>query len=746
MPSSPLRASLARSTLITLSVRIALVILLATLFSYFHMLHTVRVEALAQLERYISERGQREQSVFLLAQDNHTVLKKALEKKFQAYRQEDVSARFDSLFRKMPDGTVRNHPEGFDGTSMPGVFVPRGVALDADLRIRLLASYEVLTQYGPAFHTRFTDTYITLPEGPIIIYWPENPTWCQEVEPDFPMLAQPFFPISLPENNPERKTAWSGVLFDPVAKSSMVSVSTPLDVDGRHAATLSHDILLEELMARTIQDHLPGAYNVLFRDDGQLLAHPELRMENTTQAHTVQSLVANPGIATQLLGSEKLATHLWRIFQQVTTRAPGQVILQLPEYDEYIAVTQLHGPGWNLATVLPESVLYRTALQAARYVLLLGLLSLLLELAIMYWVLQQKLARPLLAMTQATEQVAAGDFKVGLDTRREDELGQLASSFHLMADELQRREEALRQANTGLEQRVEERTQELQSKNEELSWTLKQLRDTQKQLVAQEKLASLGSLTAGIAHELKNPLNFVNNFAQLSSGLADELTESLRSQRPRMEPAASAEVDEVLGELRRNMSKIWEHGNRANQIINAMLLHSRESSGRKEPADLNTVIKEGLLLGYHGSRAKAPSFELSIQTDYDPQVGKVEMVVPEIVRVLVNLVDNACYSMQQKKRELGAAFSPRLEVRTRDLGNRVEVRIRDNGTGVPSTLVDKIFDPFLTTKPTGEGTGLGLSISHDIITGYHQGDLRLESVEGEFAEFTLELPKQAPRG
>jgi PAS domain S-box-containing protein len=286
----------------------------------------------------------------------------------------------------------------------------------------------------------------------------------------------------------------------------------------------------------------------------------------------------------------------------------------------------------------------------------------------------------------------------------------------------------------------------LEQANRELDSTLKQLRDTQKQLVTQEKLASLGSLTAGIAHELKNPLNFVNNFAQLSSGLVDELTASLESQRPRMEPAVSAEVDEVLGGLRLNMSKIWEHGNRANQIIGSMLLHSRESSGKKEPADLNAVIKECLLLGYHGSRANIPSFELSIQTDYDPHVGKVEMVVSEIVRVLVNLVDNACYSMQQKKRELGAAFSPRLEVRTRDLGNRVEVRIRDNGTGVPSTLVDKVFDPFLTTKPTGEGTGLGLSISHDIITGYHQGDLRLESVEGEFAEFTLELPKQAPRG
>jgi two-component system NtrC family sensor kinase len=746
MSSSTPRAFLARSTLINMGVRIAVVILLATLCSYLHLLHTLRVEALAHMQNHVLERGQREQSIFVLAEDNHAVLKKALAEKLQAYRHEDVSARFDSLFQRMPDGTVRSRPEGFDGTKMPGVFVPRGVPMDAGLRFRILASYDVLTQYGPAFHPRFTDTYVTLPEGAFLIYWPENPTWCQDIAADYALLSETFFLISHPDHNPERRTAWSAILFDPVVKASLVAVSTPLDLDGRHVATFSHDVLLDELMARTVNDHLPGAYNVLFRDDGQLIAHPDLRTQSATDPYNILSNATQPGVATRLLGSEEKAAHLRAIYERVKRREPGEVILDLPEYGEYMAVTQLQGPGWNLAMVLPERTLSQPAFLAARYVLLFGVLSLLLELAVMYWVLQRQLTRPLMGFTQATEQVAAGDFNVRLATGRGDELGRLARSFQQMADELQRREEALRYANTGLEKRVEERTQEFQAKNEELGRAMKQLRDTQKRLVVQEKLASLGSLTAGIAHELKNPLHFVNNFAELSSGLADEMAEHLGSQRPRLDSAVSAKLDEGLAELQRNLSKVLEHGNRANQIINGMLLHSRTSAGPREPADLHAVLKEGLLLGSHGSRAKAPGFELNLQMDCDPQVSQVEMVGPEILRVIINVVDNACYSMRQKKQERGALFSPRLDVRTRDLGERVEVRLRDNGTGIPSSLVGRVFEPFLTTKPAGEGTGLGLSISHDIIVGSHQGDLRLESVEGEFTELIIELPKRAPRG
>jgi signal transduction histidine kinase len=729
-----------------MGVRVAGIIIAGTLFSYLHMQHTLRTEALAQLQQYVSERGQFEQSIFLLAKDNHAVLKRALEERIQAWRQQDPHARFDSLFTRLPDGTWRSRTEGFDSTKMPCVFVPRDVPIHEDVRRRILAAYEVASQYGPAFHTRFTDTFITLPEGPLVLYWPTQPNWCQEAPPTFSVTALDFFPGSQPENNPQRQTSWSPVFVDPVARSPVVVVSTPLDLEGRHVATLSHDILLQELMARTTTDRLPGAYNVLFREDGQLIAHPSLKLESANDAYNILSAAEQPDTATRLLGSLKEATHLRSIFERVKDQETGQAVLSLPRYDEYIAVTRLQGPGWLFATVLPERVVSQPALRAARVILLLGMVSLLMELAIMSWVLRQQITRPLLAFIQATDTVAAGDFKVELDTSRKDELGQLTRAFRLMADEVQRREEALRQANTGLEQRVEERTRELQEKNEELGRAMKQLRDTQKQLVVQERLASLGTLTAGIAHELKNPLNFVNNFAEISSRLTDELTASLDSQRSLLDAAVLEEVDEVLTELRRNMSKIREHGNRSNQIINGMLLHARESSGQRELADLHEVLKKGIHLGYHGSRAKAPGFELSIQTDFDPQVSKVELVVPEILRVLVNVVDNACYSMQQKKRALGDTFAPRLDVRTRDKGERVEVRLRDNGTGIPNALIDKVFNPFLTTKPAGVGTGLGLSISHDIIVGYHHGDIRLESVEGEFTELTIELPKRAPTG
>ncbi|MDC0713076.1 AAA family ATPase [Stigmatella sp. ncwal1] len=292
-----------------------------------------------------------------------------------------------------------------------------------------------------------------------------------------------------------------------------------------------------------------------------------------------------------------------------------------------------------------------------------------------------------------------------------------------------------------LEQRVEERTRELQSKNEELGRAMRHLRDTQKQLVVQEKLASLGTLTAGIAHELKNPLNFINNFAELSLEFTQELAKALASPPT---PELWQEQAGVLEHLEQNVSKIRDHGHRADQIINGMLLHSRELSGRRAAAPLNTVLAESVDHGYLGFCAKTPGFEVDIQTDYDSEVEDVDMVIPELSRVFINAVDNACYALRKKKNALGKGFSPQLSVRTRSQGDFVEVRLRDNGTGIPKELLGNVFNPFFTTKPTGEGTGLGLSLSHDIVVGGHQGRIRLESMEGEFAELIIELPKRAP--
>ncbi|HEX8437664.1 HAMP domain-containing protein, partial [Archangium sp.] len=469
--------------------RIGVIIALTTLVSYLHMLHTLRTEALAQLEQHVSERIQREETIFLLAEDNHVVLKKALEERIRALTAEEVSARFDKLFVHLPDGSVRNRPEGFDGTRMPGVFVPKGVPVDLDMRRRLLASYDVLTQYAPAFHVRFTDTFITLPEGPIIIYWPERPTWCQDAQPDFFVTTQEYFPTSLPENNPERRTVWSDVNTDEVSGKSMSSSTTPLDVDGRHVASISQDVLLEELVSRTVNDHLPGAYNVLLGDNGKIIARPGL-----SRAGAANSDMQGD--------TEEQQAHLRNIVERVKSRSPEQHVLELPEHGEYLAIGKLRGPGWNFVTVLPESVVSRPAIQAARYVLLLGLLSLLLELIIMYWVLKEHITQPLLAFSQATDKVAAGDFNVEIDTSRRDELGQLAQAFRLMADKVQRREEELRQANEGLEQRVEERTREL--------------KDVHMQLVKTARQAGMAEIATNVLHNVGNVLNSVYTSAQVA--------------------------------------------------------------------------------------------------------------------------------------------------------------------------------------------------------------------------------------
>jgi signal transduction histidine kinase len=283
-----------------------------------------------------------------------------------------------------------------------------------------------------------------------------------------------------------------------------------------------------------------------------------------------------------------------------------------------------------------------------------------------------------------------------------------------------------------LEQKVEERTHELREKNEEL-------RRTQRQLVAQEKLASLGMLTAGIAHELRNPLNFINNFAALSVQLADELTGEVGPEAREVDREA---VSEAAGLIRQNVAKIEEHGRRADQIIGSMLQHSRGDRGSLEETDLNAVLARSAELADVDARARAPGTEIRIVTDYDASIGNIDACAADLSRVFINVISNASYAVTAKKKQ-APGFAPEIRLVTRDRGDRVEVRIRDNGTGIPAGIVDKIFTPFFTTKPPGDGTGLGLSISHDLVVGAHHGEMHVETVEREFAEFVITLPKKA---
>lgn len=281
---------------------------------------------------------------------------------------------------------------------------------------------------------------------------------------------------------------------------------------------------------------------------------------------------------------------------------------------------------------------------------------------------------------------------------------------------------------------------ELRQRTNDLTGSLEDLRTAQDRLVQTEKLASLGQLTAGIAHEIKNPLNFVNNFAALSAELTDELNDVLK-------PAAISEkirneVDELTGLLKDNLEKVVQHGKRADSIVKNMLLHSREGSGEHRSADINALVEESLNLAYHGARAEKSGFSITFKRDLDPDAGAAEVYPQEVIRALLNLISNGFYAATKRKSEVDdETFEPVLSTMTRNLGNRVEIRIRDNGTGILPDVRDKIFNPFFTTKPVGEGTGLGLSMSHDIIVKQHGGSINVETERGVFTEFIITLPR-----
>ena len=276
--------------------------------------------------------------------------------------------------------------------------------------------------------------------------------------------------------------------------------------------------------------------------------------------------------------------------------------------------------------------------------------------------------------------------------------------------------------------------------NWELAQTMEQLKDTQEKLIIQEKLASLGALTAGIAHEIKNPLNFVNNFAALTIDLADELNDEITKLSEKGDQETISYITELLGDLKQNAAKINEHGKRADGIVRSMLLHSSGNTGQWQMTDINALTAEFLNLAYHGMRSQSPSFNLTLVTDFDKNIGPVNAVSQDLGRVFLNLFNNACYAVHEKKKKLGDGYSPSLSVKTSGKGSMIEIRVRDNGPGIPQQVLEKIFNPFFTTKPPGEGTGLGLSISYEIIVREHKGDIRVESEDGEFTEFILTLP------
>jgi signal transduction histidine kinase len=343
---------------------------------------------------------------------------------------------------------------------------------------------------------------------------------------------------------------------------------------------------------------------------------------------------------------------------------------------------------------------------------------------------------PLRRLNRSMAAITHGDLDAAIPPAGPNEIGAMTRTLGMLRDSLIERDR--------LEAERRRAEAEVRAARDAAEAALGELRATQQQLVVQQKMAALGQLTAGIAHEIKNPLNFVNNFAGLSVELLDELRAAAAPAVAALDGEARAEINETIDMLSGNLAKIAEHGQRADGIVKAMLLHSRGGSGERQAVDLNALIDEALNLAYHGARAQDQNFNVTLERDLDRSLKPVELVPQDVTRVFLNLFGNGFYAAAKKSRDAANGYRPALRISTRDLGDVVEARVRDNGIGIAPEVRDKLFQPFFTTKPTGEGTGLGLSISYDIVTQQHGGTIEVESEEGEFTEFTVRLPRRGP--
>jgi two-component system, NtrC family, sensor kinase len=357
-------------------------------------------------------------------------------------------------------------------------------------------------------------------------------------------------------------------------------------------------------------------------------------------------------------------------------------------------------------------------------------------------VLARRMVVPIRRLQSGAERLGSGERSQPIEIHTGDEIETLADRFNQMAAKVQ-------ESHDTLEAKVEARTEALQAREQEArearlaaEQALVDLHKAQDRLVETQKLASLGQLTAGIAHEIKNPLNFVNNFAELSAELTDELRGVLSAEDSSLPDKARTEIDDLTRMLNGNLVKIVEHGKRADSIVKNMLLHSRAGVGEWRAADLNALVEESLNLAYHGARAEKPDFNVTLHKALDATVGEIDLYPQEVTRVLLNLFGNGFYAVRERQRSAREPeFEPTLSVSTRSLADRVEIRVRDNGTGIPDEVRAKIFDPFFTTKPAGEGTGLGLSLSYDIVVKQHGGTFEVETEPGKFTEFIVTLPR-----
>lgn len=424
------QGSLTQKTLWQITVFATLIVTGSAIANYMQALSALRNQKLTQLEEYVVERVAREQQIFDLAADNHAILKAEILRTFAQPAPANLEEEFNNLFIRYPDGVIRNNPANFDGERQAGVYIDKSLEITPEIRRKVIDLQRLIESYGRAWHNRLDSTFIMTPENITIVYWPQVPNYVKEADANFYMPEKPEYLVATPENNPERKTVWTTPYYEPVSQLWLVTASTPVVYNGQTIGTIGHDITLNQLIERTVNVHIEGGYNLIFRGDGQLIAHPKLMDK-------IQDGATNVNI------KNWHDSNLMSIFKLVTNAPPNQYIIPNLQDDQYLAFRKMPVVDWYFVTVFPRSILRKQSINFVLTNILIQVI-LLLSLMLLIWVvLKQQVSGPLPKLINATHQISAGNYNVSIPDNRQDELGCLAHSFNLMAAEISTRSKEL---------------------------------------------------------------------------------------------------------------------------------------------------------------------------------------------------------------------------------------------------------------------------------------------------------------
>lgn len=536
------------------------------------------------------------------------------------------------------------------------------------------------------------------------------------------LYTHEFFFKGTPEHNPERALFWTPAYVDEAGKGLMVTCAKPVYREEEFTGTVAIDLTLDFLnsVVSGFEAEL-GSIHIV-NDHDQLIAHNGL-----VRSSAGKVLPASAALPAGLAGEGERLWH--QRFPLQPFRRGGQLLFY----------QNLRLAPWRVVFIGSHRALLWSLLTRSGYEFIILLVGLSIMLDIANRINRRLFIRPAQALVNHIE--AQNRREALIPPAVPEEWQPWFDTISRIFEENHRLVEQLKQHGETLDAQVRERTAELHAKNEELQATLDQLHLMKEKIVTQEKMASLGNLTAGIAHEIKNPLNFVNSFAKLNERLCRELGQLIAERYSALKDADRDELQELLADLGENSRKILQHGERADRIVVGMLQHSRGGGGEFAPADLNKMAEEFSHLAYHGLRANRPDLQVALEFKLDSGLAPFDMVASDLSRVILNIVNNACFAAADRCRS-EPGHQPKVTVQSEDLGARVRLSVRDNGLGMPAEIQKRIFEPFFTTKPTGSGTGLGLSISYDIVVKVHRGELEVQSEPGVGTLFSILLPKQ----